>query len=104
MLQVVNRLRCGAHLGGPGGSHHFCALASCECPVLGKFMGRAPAAAVQFLWRFLAGPRTRRPGRSPTRKESLSPPAPTHETKTKRIHPPTPPPPDHAYARQQPSG
>src|SRR6516225_2605461 len=28
MLRVVNRLRCGAHLAGPGGSHHFCAIAS----------------------------------------------------------------------------
>src|SRR2546430_16249407 len=80
MLQVVNRLRCVAHLGGPGGSHHFCAVASCECPVLGKFMGRAPAAvaaAVQSLrrlWRRTGGPPNGRPGVSPTGKGGCCPP------------------------------
>src|SRR6516164_133866 len=60
-LQVVNCLRSGAHPSGPSGSDNFCFLASCERAVLGKFMGRAPAAtaaaiqplcaaAVQFLW------------------------------------------------------
>jgi hypothetical protein len=69
MLQVGSCLRhCPS---GTGGSGHFCALAACECAVgkflggkflgfLGrkfmgrKFMGLAPAATVQFLWRFWA--------------------------------------------------
>src|SRR5262249_25772221 len=61
MLQVLNCLRSSAHPSGPSGSHHFCSLASSQCAVLGKFMGRAPAAtaaavqslcaaAVQSLW------------------------------------------------------
>ena len=52
ILQVVNCLRSFAHPSGPGGSLHFCSFASCQCAVLGKFMGRAPAAtaaAIQSL-------------------------------------------------------
>src|SRR5262245_31600300 len=58
---ISNRLPSGGHPSGPGGSYHFCSFASCQCAVLGGFMGLASAAttavvqslcaaAVQSLW------------------------------------------------------
>src|SRR5262249_8332792 len=76
--QVVHCLGSSAHPSGSGGFHHLCSLASCECAVLGKFMGLGPAAAaVQSLWRLWAWSPTGFLGLSSMGTDSFSPPEAT---------------------------